>query len=415
MRKYQKYLVVSGLWLVFCGVPQWAVPQQEVLPEQNIVIGNKGQNIPVDLFDNIVYLEVLVNKKPLTFVLDTGAGDMSVIDVDQANRLKLPLQNRRVVSVGAGEEVVELYDVNDITLSLPSIEFLKQSLEGLPLSKRMDPFWGKKKDGLLGGNVLSRLVTVIDYVLNRVHFYEPSTFNYFGTGEKLPFTFRGLVPVVRVKLVLPGMTEPLEGLFLVDTGARTTTLAAPFVNEQKLLEKLPQKINTTSGYGIGGETHGVMGRVDKMLLGGIEIKKPVLEFSQDTKGVLANKDFSGILGADILHRFTVVFDYSRKQMILQKNKFFDDPFEYDMSGIFLKAEGVNFNQFLVFRVLENSPAAMAGVVVGDRILAIDDNKAATLTLEEIKNIFKTDGRKVQLHIQRDETVMSVTVLLKRGI
>jgi hypothetical protein len=55
-----------------------------------------------------------------------------------------------------------------------------------------------------------------------------------------------------------------------------------------------------------------------MRLGNIKLDNPVTMFSQATNGTLANPDLSGNIGNAILRRFKVVFDYSRRVMILDQ-------------------------------------------------------------------------------------------------
>jgi len=42
-------------------------------------------------------------------------------------------------------------------------------------------------------------------------------------------------------------------------------------------------------------------------------------FSLATDGMLANEEFDGNIGNDFLRRFKVVFDYSRRSMILESD------------------------------------------------------------------------------------------------
>ncbi len=49
-----------------------------------------------------------------------------------------------------------------------------------------------------------------------------------------------------------------------------------------------------------------------------------------TVGALATPDSDGLIGEEILRRFTVVLDYQRGKIILQPNEHFSDP--YSMGG-----------------------------------------------------------------------------------
>jgi predicted aspartyl protease len=391
------------------------VQDPQPVPSGGMVLGKDSQNIPVNIFEHIIYLPVKVNGEPLVFILDTGAGGMSAIDVKAAKKLNLPLMNKQPINVGAGEDFIHIYSVDGISVSLPGMEFLDQKFYILPMSNRMDAFWGKRIDGLAGANFLSRVVTVIDYVMSRVHFYEPNSFSYFGKGEKIPFKLKGKIPLIEVKLKIKPEDAFIDGKFLVDTGARTTILTSPFARKLQLTRVLPVTIKTTVGFGIGGETRGHVGRIASLKAGNIEFKQPVIAFSKDRRGALASDSFDGIIGADFLHRFTVVFDYSRKKMILQQNKFFDRPFEYDMSGIFFKAEGKRYNVFKVFKLVKPSPAASAGIKQGDVIAFIDGKDTKTMTLQDIRKQMRGHGKTLKLKIKRKGKMIELVLDLKRQV
>ena len=73
-----------------------------------------------------------------------------------------------------------------------------------------------------------------------------------------------------------------------------------------------------------------------------------------------------MIGSEILRRFTVVFDFAHDdRLILEPNAHYAEPVEYDMSGIGLRAYGDDLRTFRVYQVLANSPAAEAGLRVGD--------------------------------------------------
>ena len=64
-----------------------------------------------------------------------------------------------------------------------------------------------------------------------------------------------------------------------------------------------------------------------------------------------------------------------------------------MSGMSLAAGGEGFKTFKVRALVENSPAIEAALRVGDIVTAIDGNSTATLTLEQIRRMFRRDGRR----------------------
>ncbi len=84
-------------------------------------------------------------------------------------------------------------------------------------------------------------------------------------------------------------------------------------------------------------------------------------------------------------------------MILEPNRDISNPEEYDMSGMLLIDEGTDFKTFKVKRVIDNSPATLAGLREGDIISAVDGKPTSNLTLEQLRQMFKQKGRN-QFHL-----------------
>jgi len=167
--------------------------------------------------------------------------------------------------------------------------------------------------------------------------------------------------------------------------------------------------------GVSGESPVVAGREESLTLGRVAILNPTVGFSQATKGAHSWADFDGFLGSEIWRRFRVTLDYSRKQMRLEPNDSLRDPFESDMSGLILIADGADFNTFRISQIRSDSPAAAAGLREGDVLLALDGQPASTFTLFQLKQIFKQDDREVLLRVRRGEEQLQVRFRLKRRI
>jgi hypothetical protein len=203
---------------------------------------------------------------------------------------------------------------------------------------------------------------------------------------------------------------------VVDTGSRGgLVLNRPFVEENKLVEALPKTFAATIGGGAGGECKGLVGRLESMQLGPFLLKEPVVALSQDRTGVLASPNFAGIIGGPILQRCRVFFDYQHEQLILEPYARVPAPYEYDMSGTFLIAEGPDFKRLKVQSVAEDSPAAEAGLRCGDVITAIDGRPAAEFTLEQVRQLLCQPGRECQLDVQRGDESFRVKLKLRRLI
>jgi hypothetical protein len=355
-------------------------------------------------FDRIVYLPVRVNGAgPFPFVLDTGAGTASALDQSVADSLGLQSTLLMMGGGGAGEET--------LALSLGGLSFEPYLVAGISLH-RMDPHWGKRKDGLIGGDLLSTLVTRIDYTRPSVAFHDARKYEYQGPGEVIPLQVYGNI-FVNAQVLLYGQERPVDALMMVDTGVRVTTFNAPFSRAHGLKQQSPATLQGVTGFGVGGVSRGIVGRVLGIRLGSILIENPVTDFSVDERGALADTGFSGIIGADILSRFHVVLDYARARMIIERNAWFARPFEYDMSGLRFVMEGSRFEILKVFSVFGGSPAESAGILPGDVVTAIDGRDAASFTRETLREYLERAGAEVRLAVRRDRATREVTLRLRR--
>ena len=124
-------------------------------------------------------------------------------------------------------------------------------------------------------------------------------------------------------------------------------------------------------------------------------------------------DRAGQISSEVLRRFTITFDYSRKRVYLQKNAFFNQPFEVDMAGWFVIAAGESLNGRKVFLVMNDSPAAEAGVKEGDEILSVDDHAVSALSLDGLRDLFKQEGATRRVRLARDGKAFDIVIRLKR--
>jgi hypothetical protein len=62
-------------------------------------------------------------------------------------------------------------------------------------------------------------------------------------------------------------------------------------------------------------------------LGTFVIARPVVALSIATRGSTADSSYDGAIGAEVLMRFKVIFDYLRKRLILERTSDGDEPFD----------------------------------------------------------------------------------------
>jgi hypothetical protein len=385
---------------------------EEAAKDYRFMSGQAALDIPIELNSNHIFVQAQVNGQgPLWFILDTGAG-VTVLNADKAAALGLSMEGK-FEGRGAGEGSTEVSVVKDASFTLQGVELIGQTIMAIPLTK-LEPYEGRHIDGILGYDLISRFVMKVDYENKLLSLYEPGAYGCQGDGARIPIVLEDSQPQIDAELTMPGK-PPVKGHFTIDTGSRTALhLSKPFCEEHKLADAT-RTIDGGYGAGVGGETKQAMGRVASIKLGKHELKQIVAGFSQDEKGAMASKDNDGLIGGDILRRFTVIFDYSRLEMILESNASLAEPFEYDMCGMFLTAVAPDFNTFRVQRVVPNSPASEAGLQEGDVITAIDGRSSAEFSLEDVRKLFRLDGESHVANIKRGSESLSVNLKLRRLI
>jgi C-terminal processing protease CtpA/Prc len=145
----------------------------------------------------------------------------------------------------------------------------------------------------------------------------------------------------------------------------------------------------------------------------------------------------------------VTFDYGNKLVRFKKNRKFSEPFNYNMSGLTLEHEGVelvkeerqasvntnrdNQNEsltvnsisittevhfslvpkYVVVDVREGSPAALAGIQIGDEIITINGKPSYQYKLYELIDLFSSDeGRRISIEFKRGTYVDKIKFYLK---
>jgi len=288
--------------------------------------GDSALNIPLEIDNNIILMRVSINdSKPLKFIFDTGASH-SVINSGRAAELGLKAQGQ--FSGNATGGAIQGSLIRGVSLSVPGAKVSNQLIASL----RFNTPPGFEFDGIVGYDFINQFIVEIDYQNKIMNLYNPRTYAYSGNGEVIPLLLAGRrTPLAYIKIILEGRAAPIEAKLEVDTGADGTfVINSPFVEKQKLLAAIPK---TTQGGGVGvgdSEQKRLIGRVKAVQLGRLVFDNPPVALSQDTEGAFASEDNDGIIGGEIFRRFKMILDYSRKRMILEPNKSFNDPYDVEM-------------------------------------------------------------------------------------
>ena len=400
--------------MVFAGVllatSNFAFGQQRPgspTPRTSRVQFEKGQRavVPFTFEYNLIVLQVRVNNsQPMKFLFDTGAG-ISVLNVSKARGLNLKkADSLKADGVGGS---VEGYLAKGASLSVAGVTVYNQPMAILPFDF---PCEAADVAGIIGYDFINSFVVEIDYGAKTLTLSDPLRYEYSGRGDLIPLTISGNTPRIRAQLTVPhGPT--LDGLFELDTGSDgVLRINFPFVKKHGLLQSLPKQFDSAHR-GVGGEIKTVDVRMHDFQLGRYVIPDLLVALSRDTEGSEPEDPNDGPLGNEILRRFRIVLDYSRRRMMLEPNQHLGDPIETGMSGIDFDQE--ECHPYKVTKVIEESPAAAAGIKAGDEIVALDGRPFKEIPSFEMEKLLSINGAEYSLTINRAGKELVVRIKLRR--
>jgi len=383
----------------------------------DITNGRNKISFPFESYNNLIVVPVILNHRmPLRFVLDTGVRTSILTDRTFSDILNISY-NRKIPLVGAdGDKEVVAYVANGISLKLPGVVGQGQALLVLEEDYlQLKNYLGTEVHGILGYELFSRFIVEINYENRILTLHEPYSFKPKRKRNVIPLEVQDTKPYIHTNLRLQNGTTVAAKLML-DTGAsHSVLLDMDSYNGLELPEKV---IRTNLGRGLGGDINGYIGR-----LGSVEFGKHYFEgviASWPDRGsfaeILRKTGRQGTIGGGLMSRFTIIIDYFNGNLYYRRNQNFGNEFEYNMSGIEVKAVGKKLNHFIVSQLRENSPVTSVDIQIGDEIIAINGSLTEDMTLGEVNNYFRLkEGKKLRMEFLRNEQKIKIKINLERVI
>ena len=364
------------------------------MAEINFTHRAASTTIPIDISDGHVAFHVKINGKyDARIVLDTGFPNPGIFlhKNPAVDALDLPVMGAAMVG-GAGGNFSEAVFTEPVNITLPDLE-----INGLAtVIMDLDPIKKEKfgmYDGVMGFDMLKDLVVSLDFEKMKMTLTKPSEFKFSKKAEVFPLRFTMNMPAIDVPVIY--MDKSKDNLkTVIDLGASTS-----FVVDTELTPNavIPDETLSKDLYGMGGKTEMKIGRINEIQLGRFHLDNVITNYGPMKIGAEGMNDHAN-LGLGILKRFHVHFDYPNARMILEPNKYYRDPFEYDMSGLTLSVTGNN--EFKVDDVEPGSPAETAGMKKGDLIYSINEKPARKYDMSDLWRLFTQDGKQVRLRVKR---------------
>lgn len=410
---------------------------------------NDKIKIPFELSNNLIIVDAVFNNIPLKMIVDTGADSNLLFSYPVEDTIRVD-RNKRLFIKGIGTSqsieaflasgnkftIKEYLDNNFEILIVPNLEINLVNKLGIPIN------------GILGYSFFKDYLVEIDYERELIFLHankEKAIRKRAKKFKKSSVEVENFKPYLQLKTALDKQEYQLKLLF--DTGLSDGL----WLFESKTISSDRYYIQDYLGRGLSGDIKGKRSRVNKISFSDIEVNEALVSYPDSLffKQISLVKGRNGSLGGDIIKRFNWFLDYENEVFYFKKNKLLDAPFEYNMSGMEVQHSGselikkdlpikkfvsvdkeisyvVDRNEtlqnfrfelkptFEVCAIREASPADMAGLKVGDKIIKINNKLAYNLNLQKFTTLFQSEaGKKIKITVERDGKVLNFEFLLEK--
>ena len=402
--------------------------------------------------NDLVVVPIEINGVELSFLLDTGVDSSIIFSLEEKDSLNIKNASDILLrGWGEGEAITAIKSTgNSVRLGNASHSNFTVYIvydHQISLSNRL----GLPIHGIIGYDFFKDFVVEFNYLKERLVAYNSNSYEYDKCKrcDDFDLVFYKNKPFIKV-LVSIDNKEFIPMDLLIDSGSGD---ALWVFEDPDLGINIPnENFDDFLGFGMGGSVYGKRARINNLKLGKFKLDGVTASFPDTLyfEGVTTYKSRNGSLGSQVLKRFTSTFDYKNKRLRLKPNKNFSDPFEYDMSGIVLAHEGytvvkdfennsspvfsetedefqgvvvyksyskVKFKlepQYVIAEIRPNSPAALAGLQIGDLVETINKKPAYNYNLSQINKMFSSEeGKTVKLKIKRNGVSLNIQFKLKR--
>jgi len=422
--------------------------------QDGFVLDNADKTvIKFKLINNLIFIPMNVNGVELNFMLDSGIAETLLFSLENKN---VDFKNiEKITFKGLGETV--------------SIEALKSIKNNITIGKNftdkshtiylvLDEDFNISQDigvpvnGIIGYYFFKNHPVEINYIKKTITVYKdkskfPKKINKFSD---FPMSVELNKPYMNADVEMKH--EKQSSKLLLDLGNTDSVWLFPALIKDFIYNR--PNIDDFLGRGFSGDIFGKRSRINSLYIGKFKLNKPIASMPDEysIQHLKLVKDRKGSIGSEILRRFTIIFDYQDQKIYLKSNKYLNDPFLIDGSGLEVKQDGLVWEKeqveiqtakksqatneinvinnspdsfqykftlkpvFLVSGTRKDSPAQKAGIIKNDKLMKIDNKQAKDMTLNKIHLILKTNvSRKVDLEIERKGVPMKFEFTLEDPI
>lgn len=423
-----------------------------IFGQNDFVWNSKNDKISIkfEYISNLIIIPIELNEVKLNMILDTGSESSYIFSLPEHDSIAF-IDTKKIKIKGFGsllpiEVLISEHNTAKTlgyeNLNFPILIILNQDLN---FSERL----GTPVNGILNNSFFKNNLVQIDYLKKKITIYKDDTIlqkKKFEKYERLPITTFKNRPYINVATQINDQIFDLN--LLIDTGLGSGL----WLFEDDKIKSNENYFEDILGLGLSGEIIGKKSRVTEVKVAKYALQNVLVSYPYEI--YLPNseilKERNGSIGGEIFKRFNVFFNYPKNEIYLKKNNNFSKPFNYNMSGIEVQHNGIEFiretvklpttksqgatDEYVLYRdndfkykfelksifeiasVRPNSPAEIAGIKVGDKIIKLNKKQIYKYTIEKINEMMQSEeGKWIYIDIERKGVPIAFKFQLKKII
>lgn len=430
-------------WIFFFGIVINAQNSFEIRDAKKTVI-------PFKLINNLIFIPININGADLTFLLDTGVSETSIFSLENQEIKLVNVEKIKFSGLGGERSIDGFRSENNI--GKIGKHFVNDSMTVYIITDQdfnISSHVGIPVNGIIGYHFFKNHPVVIDYMSKKLTIYNDEQLfrKKIKNFSELDISIEKNKPYIFADVEMT--REKKSSKLLIDLGNSDPIWLFPKLIKDFVYNR--PNIDDFLGRGFNGDVYGKRSRIHNFYLGDFKFEKPLTampdEYSIQHVNLVENR--KGSVGGDIMRRFTVAFDYPREKIYLKKNRDFNDPFHFNMSGLDFRQDGMEWTKdivnlptksqntssvgteifssslqynftlkpiFSIAGVRKDSPGAKAGLQKDDQLIRINGKKTADMTLQKILELMKSEeGRTIVMVVEPKNRELSLSFTLEDPI